>query len=369
MRIVCCHSIEELQPYQQDWDRLAGDCIFRTWTWLSSWWRHYGDQDGRSELYVLLALREGDPAPLAGVMPCYVHASRIAGRTIRLMGDGEVCSDHTGLLVDAADQEDVAATIADFLSCDATWDAIELAAVDASDGATRALARCLQQARCQIDLRQEQSCWRIALPASWDEFLALQSKSHRKQLRRLETRVLQTDAAEWRLIESQDDFERGWAILEDLHQRRRQSLGEPGCFSWPRWAAFHREVAERLLATGELRLSWLELGGAPVAAEYHFARGSTVFAYQGGLAPEAADAEPGRLSLVATIQHAIAEGRNHFDLLRGDEPYKPHWRAQPEPVHRVLAIPPRVAPRLRYRARTTLHAAGRWARHAVRLLS
>ena len=39
-------------------------------------------------------------------------------------------------------------------------------------------------------------------------------------------------------------------------------------------------------ARGQLRLSWLDLDGSPIAAEYHFTDGATTFAYQGGVDPD-----------------------------------------------------------------------------------
>ena len=375
MRIVCCQNVYQWSQLQTDWDRLAGGCVFRTWRWLNTWWRHYGDLSASdaTNLRVLLAFaydgRAGAESQLAGALPCYLQDSAIAGRVLRLLGDGEVCSDHLGLLAAPAQADAVVAAMASALIGDESWDLLDFDAIDGADQTTRDLLAALRERGCRVDERPQPSCWRIALPGDWEEFLALQSKSHRKQLRRLDQRVLQTDDARWRLVESAADFERAWDVLADLHQRRRRSLGEPGCFSWPRWAAFHHDVAKQLLASGELRLSWLELRGRPVAAEYHLARGDSVFAYQGGLDPDAAEDEPGRLSLITTLKHAIGEGRTHFDLLRGDEPYKPHWRAEPQAVSRLLAVPPRYGPRLRYRARTAARAAGRWAKQATGLFS
>ena len=78
--------------------------------------------------------------------------------------------------------------------------------------------------------------------------------------------MLDTDQATWHLVETPSDFDIAWPILVDLHQRRRQSLGELGCFASPQWAAFDRDIAAQLLAAGQLRLSWLEAAGAPVFA-------------------------------------------------------------------------------------------------------
>jgi CelD/BcsL family acetyltransferase involved in cellulose biosynthesis len=165
----------------------------------------------------------------------------------------------------------------------------------------------------------------------------------------MERRVLESDKARWRLVHGADEFDAAWETLIDLHQRRRQSLGEPGCFASTRWAAFQRDVAPRLLAEGRLRLSTLDLDGRPAAAEYHLAGERATFAYQGGVDPQRLAEEPGQLSTICSIKQAIEEGHSRFDFLRGDEPYKAHWRATPQQALRVVAVPPRLWPRLRHR--------------------
>ena len=164
-------------------------------------------------------------------------------------------------------------------------------------------------------------------------------------------------------------FDKAWEILIDLHQRRRQSLGEPGCFASPAWANFHREVALELLTAGTLRLSVLELDGRPVAAEYHLAGSDATYAYQGGIDPDCTADEPGQLSLILCIERAITERHRRFELLRGDEPYKPHWRATPTATCDIEVVSPRTLARWRHFSWNGLRRAGRLVRHFASLLS
>jgi CelD/BcsL family acetyltransferase involved in cellulose biosynthesis len=162
-------------------------------------------------------------------------------------------------------------------------------------------------------------------------------------------------------VRSVDDFDIAWPIFVDLHQRRRRSLGEAGCFLSPCFQAFHEEIARGLLARGMLRLHWLELDGRPAAAEYHFAAGGTIYAYQSGVDPDRLEEEPGRLAGIAVIREAIAEGFAVYDLLRGDEPYKAHWRATPTATEQITVV----NPRRRSRARHAVHQWLRRAKHAI----
>ena len=125
---------------------------------------------------------------------------------------------------------------------------------------------------------------------------------------------------------------------------------------------FHHEVAGRLLERGQLRVSWMELDGSPAAAEYHVADAKATYAYQGGVDPDRLDEEPGRLSTILCLRAAIEEGHTQIDFLRGDEPYKAHWRATPRATYDYRVIPNR---RLRGCAAvfgTSADMIGDWAR-------
>jgi CelD/BcsL family acetyltransferase involved in cellulose biosynthesis len=350
-------SFAPLLSRRDRWDALSGGVVFRSFDWLHLWWQHYGQLDPRRQLYVVAMFEtRQNRQECVAVVPWYVERSLTRGTMIRWLGSGEVCSDHLSLLVERGREAEVAEVLADHLNDDVSWDQLQLEAVDEGDLAVSELASALARRHCGIRQRKTGNCWVVDLPATWEEFLAMQSKSHRKQLRQSYDRVLTSSRTKWHQVKSHVDVVDGWSIFVDLHQRRRRSLGEPGCFASLRFGQFHREVADHLLSTGKLRLSWLELDGAPAAAEYHFASADATFAYQGGVDPARLAEEPGRLSNIATIRHAISEGHKQFDLLRGDEPYKSHWRATPRAAFRWEAVAPR--PTARWRAQSFDWAAG-----------
>ena len=362
MHVIRVQQLDNLFSYRERWEELADGCVFRSWTWLSTWWKHYQSLRPAQSLNVLLVFdrEHGKPQPkhLLAILPCYLNTSLTRGKVLRLLGDGEVCSDHLSLLVKPDNASRVSEALADYLVHQLEeWDLIDLSTIDDQDVAIGLLGSALQSQGCHTSRQAGPNSWSVTLPDHWEEFLALQSKSHRKQLRRLEKRILDTGQGVWHLAQTQQDFDIAWTILVDLHQRRRISLGEPGCFASQRWADFHRDVAGQLLQSGQLRLSWLELGGQPAAAEYHLAGSQATFAYQGGIDPDRLEEEPGRLSTIRTIQHAIGEGHLEFDLLRGDEPYKAHWRATPRPTNNIQIVPPRNSARWRYQAWNCLREA------------
>jgi CelD/BcsL family acetyltransferase involved in cellulose biosynthesis len=381
MQVIQISDWDELAALEPAWNALAGSVPFRSWDWLATWWKHYGnaaranDEEAQGfdsrQLYVLAVYDDsrqplGGNSELIGVAPWYVDRTRMKGAVVRWLGSGEVCTDHLSFICGPEDADRVTRAVAEALSTQFDdWDWIDLGAVDGNDHTVEKLLTRLEERECLVSRQESDSCWVLELPASWDEYLAGLSKSHRKQLRQLERRVLETARVKWHPVKTPDDLDQAWPILVDLHQRRRRALNEPGCFASRLFHDFHREVTGRLLLRGQLRMSWLELDGVPAAAEYHVAGGATTYAYQGGVDPNRLAEEPGRLSTILCLRAAIAEGHKHIDFLRGDEPYKAHWRAEPQASYDYRVIPNRRLARLRGRVWNVADALGEWARLGV----
>ncbi len=326
----------DLQALKPEWNELSGSIPFRRHEWLATWWRHYRTE--RDELFVL-AVRDarGD---LVGLAPWYLNQSRGRGRVLRWLGSGEVCSDYLTIFCRPSCERHVAKSLAQWLSSAeaGAWDLIELTGVDAADGTVANLYKRLERNGYVVHRQSDTSCWRATLPDDWDQYLATLSKSRRERARQLVRRGFDAGRAVLRLAESQADVRVGFEILVDLHQKRRRSLSQVGCFASRQFTALHREVAERMFHAGLLRLLWIELHGRPVAVEYSLIGGDTVYYYQGGFDPALADERPGWLSFAASLKLAIDEGYRHFDFLRGDESYKASWGAEPRPCVQIRVV-------------------------------
>lgn len=371
LTVACVSSFDELNDYRQHWDKLAGGCLFRSWVWQSTWWKHYGES---MNLHVLLVFKgassdanhadaKSSAGQLIGILPAYIDTSFSKGKVVRLLGDGEVCSDHLDVLAEQNDIQHVVSAIARYLlDHPGSWDATDFNATGEDQKGLNLLASEFEKLGCQVIKTQNVSCWSVSLPSDWESFLAMLSKSHRKKLRRLERSFMNSPQSAWHQVQTQQQFEQAWPILIDLHQRRRNRLNEPGCFASKPWASFHKELAQQLLGLGQLRISWLELDGSPVAAEYQFASSDTTYGYQSGLDPDRLSEQPGRLSLMLTIQQAIKEGHTAFDLLRGDETYKLKWRAEPVSTFDIRIVSPNKSAVIRNQAITYLRSAVHVAR-------
>jgi CelD/BcsL family acetyltransferase involved in cellulose biosynthesis len=229
------------------------------------------------------------------------------------------------------------------------WDAIDLDQVDPNDPALSALVEDLGQRGHNVHQRPGLNCWRIALPESWDAYLASLSRHRRERVRQLWRKSYESKKAVLRQAKTSAELDQAWPILTDLHQRRRRSLGQPGCFASPTFASFLRDASEQLLAVDHTQLTWVEYEGQPAAAGLDFLGDQTLYCYQMGMNPDLMAIEPGNLRMVGRLRSAIESGYQTFDLLRGDEPYKAAWQGQPVPLVRWRIANRRLASRCRHR--------------------
>ena len=300
-----------------------------------------------------------------GVVPLFLERSAKHGSVLRPLGCGEVCSDYLSVLCREEHETLVTDIVADFL-CDEPslrWDLFHWNGVAVEVTALKKLVAAL--ALCGHLTHHRPHLLVPELPADWETYL-LSLKSHQAP-RALKQGAFHT-CAELHCVRSSDQLERAWKILVDLHQRRRQSLGEPGSFASESFRGFHHEACYWLLASGQLRLYWLELDGEPIAAEYQLAGQGVTYCYQAGVDPTRMSEDPGQLITMATIQRAIAEGQHALDFLRGDEPYKAHWRAIPRPTYDYRIVSRRTAAKWRHNIWMAADNMKQWVKGGMALM-
>ncbi len=363
LRIAVTRDASQLDSIADGWNRLAGDIPFRSWEWCQCWWQHY--RDASSQLFVISVLDED--GEIVGLAPWYLSHSARHGSVVQFLGSGEVCSDYLSVLTAPEMAEAVAHRLADWLATEGRqyWNLLDFSGVEQDDPVLEGLWQRLAALGHAVDRRADLSCWRTELPPDWDQFLASLSKSRRERTRAMLRRVVDTGRAVVHHVTDPAELDHAFEILVDLHQKRRKSLSQEGCFSSPRFTAFHRDVMGRLLAAGQLRLLWTELEGRPMAVEYGITGGDVVYYYQGGFDPELADERPGWLSFAVSLKLAVAQGYRSFDFLRGDESYKASWRATARPLIRLRVAGAHTSDRMRLAAWQACVSVKGWARQWV----
>jgi CelD/BcsL family acetyltransferase involved in cellulose biosynthesis len=237
-------------------------------------------------------------------------------------------------------------------------DAIELEGYLEDEGSVRELTRGLQAAGWSLEERPIGGAWRVQLPSTLEDYLNLLHKSRRRKVNKAK-RLLNEGRVRFEAVWEWSRIDELWSEFVRLHQKRRESLGQSGCFSDPRFGIFLRHATERMAQNQQCWMGTLWAGEEPIGINLNFQSGDTTGMYQSGMETDRTELEPGHLLNYYTISTVIQRGGKWFDFLRGDEPYKEGWGAE----RRVLYRSRLFAPHLLARVRQSALAAGRELRN------
>ena len=328
--------IDALARGSERWDAMLGSSAstspFMRWAWHDAW----AASASPEALQASFAILVGDPdAPVTGALPLGLRAvsfrrKRVTALTWAIGNIG--CPDHLDFpLPPDAPLDDVIPLLEAL-----PWDLIVFGGVaDPAPNVTR-LTEGFARRGFPVRRAPLDTCPWIALPDSWDTYLAGLSATRRQSIRRQERR-LQREHTLTLTDYGVDRLDEGWRHLVSLHAAR---WGGPGVLGDPRLNCLLRRFSGELAASDELWLTTLDLDGQAVAAWHGFACGDTVYFYQSGRDPAYDSKSVGTTLMAAMIRRAIERGYRRFDLLRGDDAYKKDWGAVKRPIHEVVVFRP-----------------------------
>jgi CelD/BcsL family acetyltransferase involved in cellulose biosynthesis len=298
---------------------------FLGWIWQTEWVRAFAD-GRRLEIW-----RVSDEAgALVAILPLY----EAEPGTFRIVGGTDV-SDYLDLLaVEGQEQVAWAALLEARAASPAVWD---LHCVPAESPTATALVPLAEPLGLTVTQTREERCPVLALPASWDAYLAGLTGKQRHELTR-KMRRLERELPETRVtsLARPDDIDLRIGDFLDLH--RRSAAGKAR-FMDARMEAFFRRAITALATAGVTRLWFLDASEGPLASYLTLEWGRTVGLYNSGFRPDRASLSPGVVLLAHVIRDAIERGGRRFDFLRGEERYKYDLGAVPEDVLTVVVAP------------------------------
>jgi hypothetical protein len=357
---------------REAWDRLVtltpAATPFSDWTVHRAWWDAYA---ATAHQQYIACFHSPDPAAgICAIVPLMHrhevepedaatatalrhrhggHGHSVAPDAKAIFFGASYHADYATLLCDPADLDAVAAAMVETLARppdpghgDRDWDVVDLRRLRDIDPAVHALERAFR-ARAdaegwEVHLEQEDVCPVLTLDeADWDAYLATLGKKTRHEIRR---KIRRAEAAGELAFQLQPPTPQTVDAFIDLHQAR---WGEEGLFPHTEGGARSRRFLHRLAELGALagdraqvQFGRLSVDGRAVFMTVGFDDGVSCYFYNAGMDPDAREISPGVTGTAAYIRDRMEAGRQRFDFLRGDEPYKYEWGAVDEPVHRLL---------------------------------
>lgn len=311
---------------REEWERLqtesASDSFFATWTWCSTWWKHFGD--GK-----LAIITERDEAgTLIGLAPMAVTRVHAApGITLAQLGfiGASAPVEHFDFLVRRGAEE---AAIPKLLARARTvpHDVLSLANILPESTSLP----FIRGSRLPFEEREDHVAPVLDLPSDMATVLAGLQKKKNERFRYYRRRIDRDFANDWSCTPASTPAEINEAFdaLVRLHQQHWTSRGMPGAFADPRMTAFYRDLAHRLGERGWLRIYRLIARGAMVSVDFAFVYRGRFHHFINGTDFETDVDSPGAVLHYCMIERCIAEGVREYDMMWGEHDYKYDWGAR-----------------------------------------
>ena len=307
------------------WDGLVAASRLRSpflsWVWQHEWARTFA-ADCRLEIRCV----QDGAGNLVALLPLYESS---AG-ALELIGGADV-SDYLDLISLHGREEE--AWMALFQSRTAERAEWVLHAVPEVSPTVVSLPPLAAACGLTVSATVEERCPVLALPSSWETYLAHLSGRHRHELQR-KMRRLERDAPDAQVSSVSGPADIA-ARLDDFLALHRSSRVGKARFMDARMERFFRSALAAFAERGAARLWFLDAASGPIAAFVTIEWDGTVGLYNSGFAPEQAALSPGVVLLTQVIRDAIARRRDKFDFLRGEERYKYEFEPVAEAVYQV----------------------------------
>jgi CelD/BcsL family acetyltransferase involved in cellulose biosynthesis len=355
---------KRFEEIREEWTELlahsSSDCIFLTWEWIHTWWKHLA---GGRKLHIL-AVRSGTDliaiAPLASPFTKLIRFARI--RALEFLGTGSVGSDYLDIIARQGRENDALDTLVEYLLREKF--VLDLKQLAGDRSLVMQAAHRLEQHRWKRTEIPVNICPFIDLAGkTWTSFQEGLGPKHRYNFHRRLKNLHRAFAASFEHVSSEEQRGPALTTLVALHNKRMEERGGSDGLHSAELIGFHEEVTRLALVQGWLRLFVLTLNGDNAAAIYGFMYAKKFYFYQSGFDPQYAPYSVGLVIMGLAIESAIKDCAEEFDLLHGDEKYKSLWAKQQRTLVRMELSPP--TPRAWMYSKTI--GLNRLARRAVRL--
>ena len=296
--------------------RCPGVTPFQHPEWVITWAELFSPQRIR-----VVEVRLG--GRLVGLAPLLIYP-RGDEQVLAFMAGG--ISDYLDLLVDPQYEGEITRAIFDAIQELDNWTTLDLTDLPANS--------VLHHAGLAKLATPHDQCSSLQLPQTRHELLQQFSKRQRANLRQAQSRIEKVGGATVELA-TRETLPEFIDDLFRLHAIRWLKDGQAGVLADEKLKAFHLQAGSQLLDACIVRLYRLRIGADTVAAMYTLFHQTTAFCYLQGYDPHFAAVSPGTYLMFAVMEEAILAGANKFDLLRGQEVYKQHWRAGTETTYRI----------------------------------
>ncbi len=295
----------------------SSNTLFLTNEWQKTWWQYLGDGELR-----VLAFRDpssGSGNTLAGIAPLFFEENALGSVEVALVGCKEV-SDYLDFIFAKGQEAACFQAVIDYLKgSDApAWHTLGFCNIIEHSPTLAVFKDMLDAEGWHAVATFEDVCPVVALPATFDDYLAKLDGKERRELQRKLRRATEDVAITFATDKAMLDKD-----MDDFLALMKASMVSKTGFMTPRMERFFKAAARVMLDAGWLQLSFLEVEGQRAATYLNFIYDNAVLVYNSGLDPQKFSyLSPGQVLVARLIEKAIQDQHRAFDFLQGNEEYK-----------------------------------------------
>ena len=276
--------------------------------WLKVWWQEFGAE---AELY-LSSVRQGEK--VIGIAPLLVREERVS-----LIGSVDVCDYLDFVVVPGRERDFFSALLDDLKGKGVSY--LDLRPLRPDSTVLTHLVTIAQNRGYEVLCHLEDISFELALPSTWDEYLAILTTKQRHEVRRKLRRLSEAGKVDYYFVK---DSVAVHDSMDAFLKMFTESRTDKASFLTAQMESFFRSVADNMAEAGLLRLGILELDTLPAAMVMCFDYNDCMYLYNSAYNPQYNSLSVGLLCKVLCIKKSIQEGKKRFDFLKGDETYKYH---------------------------------------------
>jgi CelD/BcsL family acetyltransferase involved in cellulose biosynthesis len=312
-------SLESLVKYRTDPGlNLDWNSVFITPEWLQVWWKVFGE--GQQSFIRVIS----DADRVIGIAPL-----RLEKDTAMFIGDTDVC-DYQDFIIETGSENAFSETLLDDLKAGGVK-LLDLKHVRPDSTIYKHFREVAGKRNFNVECIQEDISVEMALPATWDDYLASLNSKQRHEVRRKLRRLSEAGNIEYIFT---DNTESVPGFMDTFFRMFTESRQDKAAFLTGQMETFFRSMVEKMAAAGVLKLGALRLDGRDMASIICFDYNDTIYLYNSGYDPEFNYLSVGLLSKVLCIRDSIESRKKTFDFLKGNEPYKFHLGGREVPLYR-----------------------------------
>lgn len=318
--------------FADEWDELAirgmTDTPFQRLAYQRSWWQNLHPVDGELSS-VVIRNEDGSLSAIA----CLAHTR---DGILRFNGCVEE-TDYLDLIATARDaRESWEVIFPNLLNAQfPEWRHLDLCNVPAASPTRTVLPEIASQYDLTVVESVIEVCPIIELPDSFEIYLEGLASKQRREVRR-KLRRANGAGAQLHIVDQDEDL--AAAVDDFLALLQKSTFEKRDWLNDGRRALFH-EIAEAAQQEDTLQLMFLEVDGQKAATLFNFDYAGRIWVYNSGLDSNLFSAlSPGVVITAWAIEHAINNGREAFDFLRGNEAYKYRFGAKDTDIFRLQIV-------------------------------